>query len=469
MNRNTTLETISTITLFLILEVLAFISFGLSNSFIVFASLGIVIAILMGIISVREIKKDGFISVLFFAIPLFIFGLISALSPFASGGGLSLAESIFLPVGLLAFAAMGYFSGVNSKFDMSKALIAIYGGIALIVLISYFFTMIQFVPFYTIIHAKHYVYYDGGISSTPIGETAYFLMGFKFQEVSIQYFTLFPSVLSSSVIALFFISPKKEKLKFSIYAIYAAIGLIALLTMPIKITIITDVLLLVIITLIILFGKKVIKGSQILKWIIIGFLIVILIAFIILVLNAQTLWGWTEGFRNFIASHQILNRLFNSNRFVVNYNLILKYAFGSNTIIGWYPIGTEVDISNSILFDTIITSGVLGLVVLVIDFVFTRSTISDYYVKGNDDILTKSLILGFVSSFFVYSLINYDAQPLLRYNNLSPIYTNGLFLIAIFFIGYMFKVTNSKNNEVKKTVSIEAEAPIYGKESEYEI
>ena len=464
MKNKGTLETLNTISLFLLLEILAFVSFGLSNSYLVFAIVGFVIAILIGITYFMEQKRKGISNVLFFAIPLVIFGIISAASFFA-GSTFSIAERIFIPLGLLSFAAVGFFSGTNSRFDMSKALIAIYGGIALIVLISYLFTMIEYVPFYTIIHAHHYVYYDGGISPSSIGETAYFLMGFKLQEVSVMYFSLFPSVLLSAGIALFYISPKKEKLKFSIYAIYTFIGLIALITMPTKVTLITDFLIIVVMVLIVLFGKKVIKPNKVFKWIILGILIAFLIVYLVMVINAQTLLEWTAPFRNIIASNSILNRVFDANRFVVNYNLVLKYAFGTNTIIGFNPLGTEVEITNSILVDTVITSGILGLVVIVIAFVFSKSTIQDYIMKSKDDVMTKSLIMGFILTFLVYSALNYDMQPYIRFNNLMPFFTHGLFLVVLFMVGYMFKV----NNETKEEKVEEVKEPIKEEESTYEL
>lgn len=460
MKKNT-VETISTISLFLLLEILAFVSFGLSNSIIVFAVLGVVIVALIAIVSIREIKLNSFSNALFFLIPLFVFALISALGPFS--GLFNIVERISIPLALLAFSVSGYFVGHNKEFNIHHALLVIYGGLALIVLINLFITMIEYHPFYTLIHANHYVYYDGALSDTSIGNTAYALMGFKFQEVSIEYFTLYPSVLSSSVIALFFVSPKTERRKFVLYAIYAGVGILTLIFTPTKMTLITSVLILIAMVVIIIFGKKYVK-TPIFKYIFYGFLALVVVIGIIFVLNAQVFWDFTLPLRNFIENNSILNRLFNANRLSSSYSLIMKYAFGMNTICGFQIDGTEVGVSSSILFDSVTTSGILGLVFIGAALLFSHSNVSFYLKKGKDDLYVKLLILGFIYSFFLYSLVNYDMKPFIRYGDYIPFYKNGLFLIIIFLIGYMYSQTYIEK-EVKQVEEKQEEK----KEESYEL
>lgn len=458
--KNNKIEAINVVAIFLLLETIAFISFGLSNSIVVFSILGIVMVTLLAVVTIREINKSGTINALFFLIPLIIFGLISVLGGFS--GLIDISDRIFIPFAFLSFAAIGYFAGSNKSFDMSKALLIIYGGLAAFVFIILIITMIQYTPFYTLIYDNAYTYYDGEVSPVPIGRTAFILSGFHSELVSIEYFSFFPSVLSSSVIALFFISPKKEKKKFILYTIYAGIGILTLILTPTKLTLLTDIILIIAIAVIILTGKKIIKYS-ILKWVLVAFLALLAIGLIVLIINAQVFWEWTSGFRNFIASNPFLDRLFNSNRFSSSYDLILKYAFASNTIFGFNILHSEVGISNSIFFDTIATSGIIGLIFLIAMFVFGFSNLSQYFKTHKDKLVDKLLIFGFITSFLLYSLINYDSQPYIYFSDYTPIYQNNLFLVVIFLFAYTF---GEGKKEVKTINEIEVSKK---EEATYEI
>ena len=199
MEKERTLSIISTIGMFLLLEVLAFISFGLSNSYVVYAIIGIVVMIIMIAAHFSLLKKEGFSSIVIFIIPLLLFGFITALNSFNSAVNTSLLIKILIPLGFLAFSALGYLSSFSKTFKISTALMVIYGGLALFVLISLVATMIQFVPFYTIIYKNYYIYYNGARTSASIGSMAYSLNGFSFHEVSLEYFSLFPSAIPSAL------------------------------------------------------------------------------------------------------------------------------------------------------------------------------------------------------------------------------------------------------------------------------
>ena len=54
-----------TVLAFLSLEVLAFIGFNLGHSFLLFAILSLVLAILLVVVTFRQIKKDGLTTIYF--------------------------------------------------------------------------------------------------------------------------------------------------------------------------------------------------------------------------------------------------------------------------------------------------------------------------------------------------------------------------------------------------------------------
>ena len=453
MNKEKTFAIISNIAIFLLYEVLAFISFGLSNSFNVYAFVGIFLLILIIVGHIYLIKKDGISNLLVFLIPLVLLGLILSFSSFSSGYA-SLLTRILIPFAFISFAGIGYISPLNQNFKISNALLVIYGGLALITLLSYFATMVQYIPFYTIIHRNSYIYYNGARAALPIGSMAYFLSGFSYREVSVDYFSLFPSVLSTSAIALFFLSPKKETKKFVVYAIYAFIGLLALITMPTKVTLITDFLLVICVVLIILFGKNKING-KIFSRVLLVLLILLLIAFLVFFINAQSGWGFTSGLRNLIAGNPLLNKVFNANGFAQKYNAILDGSLNFNYWLGFMPnpkynSALHLDVfSNSVVFDTILMSGLFGIGVIIAIFVIAIKYFIKYFKNSDDQIIDKVLIAGFGVSFIVYSSLNYDPEPYVFYSNLQPYFESGLFLVILYLFGYVYFKANHLEKEEK--------------------
>ena len=461
MEKERTLSIISTVGMFLLLEVLTFVSFGLSNSYIVYTFIGLVVMALLLIAHFNIVKKDGLSNIALFLIPVFLLGLVTALSVFNKSLQTSIFLRILTPIGFLSFALLGYLSSINVKFKISLALMLIYGGLALYVLISYFVTMVQYVPFYTIIYRNSYIYYNGAKAILPIGSMSYVLNGFSIHEVSVGYFSLFSSVLSTSVIALLFVSPKKETKKFVIYAIYAFIGIVALITMPTKMTLITGVLLLICIVLIILFGKQKIN-SKIFGYVVLVLAVLFILAFLILFINAQSGWTFVQGFRNLIAKSSLLNRLFNSNGLAQRYNLLLDGCLALGNWLGFIPgPGTSPEyaytsfqydeiLSDSIIFDTILFSGFFGLIIFIVLIAFMVRTFMKYYKNSDDPITEKSLIAGFLISFFGYSFVNYDSYPFIFYSEFKPYYLNGLFLVSLFLYGYVYRKASLMKQEAKQ-------------------
>ena len=207
---------------FLLLEVLAFISFGLGYSFAFYAILSIVMVVLIVLVSLRDIKKDGLMNLAIFIFPLLIYGVLSALSFFAlEETGFVYHHSawlVFIPLGLASFAACGYLAASIKTFNLKQALLVIYSALAIYVFINFIASMVQFGPFYTIRYKGYSLYYNGAPSPT-IDTMAFALVGFKFSEVSIEFYSLFPTVLLSSGLALAFMKPSEEKKMFYLYAV----------------------------------------------------------------------------------------------------------------------------------------------------------------------------------------------------------------------------------------------------------
>lgn len=452
--KNSARSNITIIASFLLLEVLAFLSFGLSNSIIVYGIIGLAIFILVLIGTKQELKNKGFTSLAFFLIPLLIFGLINFLSPFTLGAYKDdgpIFVSFMILIAFLTFSVVGYLSSKIETFKMDIAIECIYGGLALVTIIGYLMSMIQFCPFYTYIYRNYYIYFDGAKSQEAIGNIAYSLMGFKLQEVSVSYFTFFPAVLSSSTLGLFFISPRAEKKKFIRFVCYALAGLIPLITTPSKTTIAALLLILISDTFIVLVGKKYVKTRVIslLTKIIVP---IASILFIVMIVNASKSVSMFNGIQNLISSNRLLNKIFNTNPIITKYNDILELTFAEGTFVGFFPIAEYtsslfLNSSSSVLIDTIMTSGFIGLIFFIFFAIKGFMSVINYYNKSDDSILRKTLILGFVLTFIFYSSLSYDMTPYIYYPNFIPCFTSGLFLVLLFFVGYSYKVVDMKKEE----------------------
>jgi hypothetical protein len=273
---------------------------------------------------------------------------------------------------------------------------------------------------------------------------AYVLMGFEFQKVSIEFFTLFPSLLTTSVVALFFISPKKETKVFIAYALMALLGFIVLILTPTKKTLLTDAALMVLYTFIYFFVFFVKNKQKVAKigLITLGSIIGILVLFV-------TLNG-AYSF-DFVKSNLLTHKIFNANGLVAPINTILEQTLKNGFFFGYNPYevytDTLVATSNSFLFDNFMMSGVLGAVLFLFTICWGIYSIYQMCIKSNVSLQNKTLIITFIVGYFGYCLINYDMAPYIYYSNFIPFFISGPFFIVLFLFGYSFKL---KAQEVKE-------------------
>ena len=458
---------------FLLLEILAVVSFSLGSSFIFFAILSFVILALIIAVTFKEIKFDGISSFVFFLFPLVLFGLLSIIGYFRYDPYYVLNGSplqFLIPVGLVCFAASGYFINLTGVFKIRYALIVIYSGIALLTLINLFVTMIQFVPFYTLNYSNYYYYYNGSPSSSSIGNMAYFLMNFSMVEVSLSYFAYYPMILLTAFLPLSHIRYKDNKKLFIVYLAFGVLGLLTIILTINKMTLLMLFGVSLLIGIIGLYGRFDLPSKP-LK--IIGIVLgsVFVLGLIVLILNAQDSVGvdmrigWL---RNLTTSNSFLNRLLNANRFVNSYNSILDGLFyrisdGNTSIMAklfGFPINGpyvnsfgsmtwKLTDSNSFFFDSFFTSGLFGVIFLSAVLVFAFRRVFLYYKNSDDAKQDKVMILGFIIISFAYAFINFDATPMIFSKTVIPFYMNHIFLIDLFLFGYCFFNSEKKKEEMK--------------------
>ena len=154
------LSSYATVVGFLALEVLAFLGFSLGHNLVLYGSLLLALSLLLLLVTFRQIKMEGVSNYAFFLFPIFVFGLLSALSIFVkySTGAIGSLNAFFTPIALTFAGLSGFFVSHIKGFDLQKVFLVIYGALALFVLINLILTMIYFVPFYTIRYRNSYLY-----------------------------------------------------------------------------------------------------------------------------------------------------------------------------------------------------------------------------------------------------------------------------------------------------------------------
>lgn len=440
-------ETYGLVVGFLCLEVLAFVSFYLGHSFVLYGILSIVLTALLILVTFRQINKDGITSFAFFLFPLFVYGLLTALSGFGtkSVGAIGLTDTIFVPIALTLFALAGFLSSYISKFKMRTTLIVIYSALGIFVFINLLITMIYYVPFYTIIYKNSYIVYNGKPSALPIGSMAYMLFGFQIKEVTVEYFSFFPSLGLTAVIPLFFIKFKENKRDWLIYFAISFICFLSLLFTISRITLISDVVLILGIAIIVL-AAKLHKSRPILDGMFIAIGIIFGLVIIVMFLNAQTSWKFLDGFRNMIARTSLLNRIFNTNRFASGINVVLQDLFSKFKLFGC-PVGGSFDdydnlvaqkLSGFWLFDNLMTSGLFGSLFFMGALIVGIVKLFKYLKGGEDEEMVRFQIAAYVLGFLIVGLFLLDTKPLVNSDLLTPFYTSAPLLITLFLLGYVF-------------------------------
>lgn len=452
---------------FLAMEVLAFFSFYLGHSFILYGILSIVLAILLVLVTLRQINKDGVATFAFFLFPLFVFGLLTALSPFnaSSLGHISMAETVFIPIALTFIAIAGFLTGYIEKFKIRITLLIVYGALALFVLINLILTMVYYVPFYTLTYKNSYIFYEGRPSALPIGKMAYMLFGFKATEVTLEYWSLFPSILLTCVIPLFFIRYKENKREFILYAVMAFIAFLSLLFTISKMTLISDAVLVLGIALIVVAGKFK-QTRSIFNTMMITLGAILLLVFIIMFFLAQNL---NSGFAKIFTGNALLNRLFVANRFsskiIIVFQDLLSSKYGFFKLFGaavdvmsfepfYPPNGVVQTVSGLWLFDNILTSGLFGAIFFLFAIVLGIRRLFIYIGRSQEEDVTKYTISGYVLGFLIISLLLLDVRPLVNSDRLFPFFMSAPLLIVIFLISYVFNKTLSlpkKEKAVEET------------------
>ena len=439
---------------FLAFEFFALIAFNYSGSFVLFGSLSLALCLLLILFNIAEIKTKGLSNVALFFIPLFLFVLLTAVGNYNTVhtkvfGHFSWAETVFIPLGLLAMAFNGYLLSIDKNFKLKTFITVVFSALAVYVLINFIYNLISFGAFYPIVYKGYYLYYSGIKSELPVNEFAYVLEGFKFVEVKMAHYVLFPLLLLSSSVMLLFTSPKKEKGYFITYLAFALLALFALIFIPSLLSlggIIATALLLLVLYL----GKTYVKTRKVFKIVLFILLGLALLGYLFYVIAVAT--GMSNSFTG------ILDRIFNSNRYARRVNPILINLFSISKFLGFYGNQTapsvidEVSLSGFFIFDSFMTSGVIGAFAIFAFIFLGFKSFKKYFYSHKDEFRLQATMLLFLIVFVGYSAFFNEGEYTLYYNVYKPLYLTSPFILMIFMLSYVICKSRVEIEEVKEEI-----------------
>ena len=439
---------------FLAFEFFALIAFNYSGSFVLFGSLSLALCLLLILFNIAEIKTKGLSNVALFFIPLFLFVLLTAVGNYNTVhtkvfGHFSWAETVFIPLGLLAMAFNGYLLSIDKNFKLKTFITVVFSALAVYVLINFIYNLISFGAFYPLVYKGYYLYYSGIKSELPVNEFAYVLEGFKFVEVKMAHYVLFPLLLLSSSVMLLFTSPKKEKGYFITYLAFALLALFALIFIPSLLSL-GGIIATALLVLVIYLGKTYVKTRKVFKIILFIVLGLALLGYLFYVIAVAT--GMSNSFTG------ILDRIFNSNRYARRVNPILIYLFSSSKFLGFYGNQTapsvidEVSLSGFFIFDSFMTSGVIGAFAIFAFIFLGFKSFKKYFYSHKDEFRLQATMLLFLIVFVGYSAFFNEGEYTLYYNVYKPLYLTSPFILMIFMLSYVICKSRVEIEEVKEEI-----------------
>ena len=429
---------------FLILEVVALTAFNFGNISYIFGLAGALLAIFGFIFCFMPAKNRN--EFLWLLLPVGILFLISGIGSFNSySKSFSTLSNISLFLSLPAFLVLGFCVRKMGDVKPKTVLFVVGGGLAAITLFGLFSTMFQYGFFYSLIYKKTPNYYYNGIPY-DVTKEMFWLSGFEFSEVYVEYGSLFALLCAAFLPGLLFISPKKDRNDFIICAAIGGVGLLTLLIVP---NIIAIVVLIVVseFALMVKFLKNNKKVQEILG---ILFLVVVgfgLLFFALALINAASGFKFTG----------ILDRIFVSNRIMLKCQPVLEALFAKvdGSLVNLFGLQSYVSNESVLLTETNVFEvellkevGLFGAI-LFLGFVIMMGYFVWKYIKtGKDDMFVKSIFVTILLAFFAISTVA-NAVIIAPHNEVSysPFLRSSSLLIVLFLFGYIYRAPSKEEEK----------------------
>ena len=414
---------------FLILEVVALTAFNFGNISYIFGIVGGALAIfaIPFVLAIIQNKKE-LLPILIPAGLLLVISLFGSLNAFSER--FSVISNIALLVSLPGFFLLGFYLRKLKDVKTKTVLLVVVAALGAITLFGLMSTIFEYGFFYRLIYRKTPNYYYDGVPYNVTKEM-YWLCGFEFSEVFIEYGSLFAVLSASFLPGLLFLSPKKERNEFIICSSVGGVGLLTLLVLPNF----KALAILVVVSLFAVIYKFLWKNEKAKKILGISFISLLGLAilfFIVAIINVGVGYKFTG----------ILHRLFVQNRIMIKVTPVLEtlfikgnfFGFGTLTIYD-DPIWLE---SNMFEVQLLKEVGLIGTILFGVFLILMGYFILQYLKKSDDEDYAKNIFVVMVLTFFVYeSLFNIvSVGP--HIESYEAFLRSPLLLVVLFVLGYIF-------------------------------
>ena len=432
---------------FLILEIVALTAFNFGNISYIFGLAGALLAIagFLFVYKMTEDKKE----LLWLLLPVGILFLISGIASF-NGHSKNFATlgNISLFLSLPAFLLLGFFLRKLNDVKPKNVLFIVGGGLAAITLFGLFSTIIEYGFFYSLIYKSVPNYYYNGIPY-DVTKEMFWLSGFEFGEVYIEYGSLFAVLCASFLPGLLFISPKKDKNDFIICSLIGGTGLLTLLVIPNF-----KALIVVALASSFAFILKYLKNHQKAKKIISTSLLSIvgfgILFFVITLINASAGFKFT-GF---------LDRVFVSNRIMNKCTPVLEALFVKvdGQLINFFGLQPLVINESAMLTETNVFEvellkevGLLGAFLFIGFVIVMGYFVFNYIKKSEDNDSIKAIVVVILLTYFAYSTV-FNSVIIAPHSDISynPFLRSSSLLVVLFLLGFTFMPPTKKEVSVNE-------------------
>lgn len=442
----------------LVIGLLAFNVGGYKNQTASTILFGLLFAIALFLLLDKEGKSDKkkkkvlFLSLL----PLGVFFLFTLFSLFWLSMGIgNLAINAISICGLCGAFMFGMEIKNDAKMPKHILLYTILIGLSLYCLTNLIASLSQYGFFY-LLRYKGSVYFYDGVRHSITDEMA-IIDGFFLAFVSPYFGTLAPFVLGSSLLSLFFVKPKEEKILFFFILSGGLIGFLSVLLLFNYYALIAYLPLLLM-TLLLRFikGKEAVPLWEKMVYFVCLILVAVLVLFIVFVAAKGD---------NIYASSKVLSKIFNNGKLLKGINRTINAVFADGffaqrtffgmpvyDIHGFGDIGSTTLLSGSswgeeslywtsfnlhtFEFNVLMETGFLGFLGFCVFLAFLFPLFRRYIHQEERIAGSRYFFLMFVFAFFFYETFFSDSLPFVGVSNyVSPLTLNPLFLLVLVSIG----------------------------------
>lgn len=429
---------------FLILELLALVSFTFGNINEIFYIITAVLSIVVFVFAFfTNVNRKDFLKLLPIVGGLFIISGIAAFGGFSHS--FTPTSNIATFFAIPAFFSLGFFARRLGDVKPEHIVLAIGFGLAAITLVGTITTWVLYGPFYAQIHKAKPIYFYEGIAFNAIKEMGW-LMGFKITEVSVEYGSIFAILCAVFLPALLFIKPKENRNLFISSAVVGGIGFISLLTIPNW----KALIFLVIASLFAVVYKFLKEKKLVIK---ILFYSVVAIAglgvmfYLLTIINAGIGFKFTGIFDKLTVNNIIMrpasNTLFAAfaktpsrtpfNLFGFDLSNPAQYTIGLSAIVEEPTLIFEYEIIKEV--------GLIGTIFVIGFFAAMFVFVTRYVRDSKDSAFLKNVIVMMLVAFMLICTFGFNVKSQPHDSSVYQAFLRSVpFMIALFLFGYTYFV-----------------------------